>query len=339
MSGEPTDSPGSQHPPSLPTWLLLGPLLIATVGLALLAISHPRLQRGYYRLKARVLSSPPVYEEARLPDIAPSSPADSAPPAEAFPKSDVPLVAIVIDDLGYDLAAVERLLALQVPMTFAVLPGRKFSDEAAALVIRDGRELILHQPMEPLPAQVPLFKGSDSFRTKHIDPGPGGVFLDMKPQKVAEKVEQNLSHFPGITGMNNHMGSAFTQNSPLMHAALAPLLSRGFYFLDSRTHADAVGFQVAAEMGLRTVQRDVFLDHEQTVDFVSRQFEALLRIAREQGSAVAIGHPHPETLEVLEREIPGVEARGFRLVSAGVLAHTHPEMGADPRLAGDPQAN
>lgn len=339
MSGESTESPGTQHPPSLPTWLLLGPLLIATVGLALLAVSHPRVQRGYYRLKARVLSSPPVFEEARLPDIAPPTPAEAAPPPSTLPESDVPLVAIVIDDLGYDLAAVERLLALQVPITFAVLPGRKFSDEAAALVIRDGRELILHQPMEPLPAQVPLFKGSDRYRTKHIDPGPGGVFLDMKPQKVAARVEENLAHFPGITGMNNHMGSAFTQNAPLMHAALAPLLSRGFYFLDSRTHADAVGFAVAAEMGLRTVQRDVFLDHEQTVAFVSRQFEALLRVAREQGAAVAIGHPHPQTLEVLEREIPGVEARGFRLVSAGVLAHAHPAEAADPRLAGDPRAN
>lgn len=332
MSAESTEHAG-EHPPSLPNWLLLGPLIIATLGLAVLAASHPRVQRGYYRLKAKALSSPPVFEEARLPELAPQSPAAIAPVVPALPGSDLPQIAIVIDDLGYDLQAVERLLALQVPITFAVLPGRKFSREAAALVIRDGRELILHQPMEPLPTQVPLFKGSNKYRTKHIDPGPGGVYLSMKARKVASKVEDNLAKYPGISGMNNHMGSAFTQDAPQMRAALAPLLARGFYFLDSRTHADAVGFQVAAQLGLRTVQRDVFLDHEQTIEFVSHQFSALLEVARKHGSAVAIGHPHPETLEVLEREVPQTEAKGFRFVSAGVLAHTRDPAEIEPQLA------
>lgn len=292
----------------IPTWAVVLPLLVAVAGLYLLLAHGARIRRGMDRTfttEKYAPAEPAPIETIALPPPLPT---------------DKPIVSIVIDDLGYDIPAVERLLALRVPMTFAVLPGRPHSDEAAALVIREGRELILHQPMEALSQLQPAWPGGPAMVPAKPDPGEGAVSLSMGNAAIEYAVMENLNHFTGLSGMNNHMGSAFTRDPVKMEAALRPLLARGYFFLDSRTVPDSVAYEAARRLGIRSVLRDVFLDHEQNVEAIRKQLNSLLALARQRGRALAIGHPHPETVQVLEEILPTLEGRGFRMVPAGALA-------------------
>ncbi|MEW6774769.1 MAG: divergent polysaccharide deacetylase family protein [Bdellovibrionota bacterium] len=282
----------------IPLWVAYFPLVLAAAAIAIVLLYKQELRAA---LRRAALAPPPA------PEVLP-------------PEPEAPRIAIVIDDLGYTLPPIERLLAIRAPLTFAVMPGRPYSTQAAALVVREGRELILHQPMEPLPHRSNGNGYGGEPASEVPDPGPGAVFLSMSEEEITRQVAANLEAFPAVVGMNNHMGSAFTRDAGQMRAALVPLLSRGLYFLDSKTAPDSVAQDTARQAGLRAIGRDVFLDHEINEEFISRQFAELVRIAKIRGSAIAIGHPHPETVSVLEREIPKLAADGIRLVPAGVFA-------------------
>lgn len=300
--------PEEKQDARLAWWLAAVPLAVALVGLGLLVgWALDRRARQQPAAVPRDPSPPPLSEP-----VVPSEP-------------DVPvgsMLAIVIDDLGNDLAALDRLLALNAELTFAVMPGRRHTLEVARRVAGAGRELILHQPMEP--------KGFESGYAggpgKGPDPGEGAVLLTMSPESVGLRVASNLDAVPGLAGLNNHMGSAFTENEPLMRAALMPAVERNLYFLDSRTTPASVGYRLARELGLRAVQRDVFLDHKIDREAIRQRFAEAARIARREGAALAVGHPHPETIDVLSAEIPLLE--GVSLVRASLLAGA-----ASPRTA------
>ena len=297
----PKKSPAARNLEALPLWLAAAPLVLALAGLLWLAVRSPALRS---RLESWLRPPPPV-----------AAPVPLAPPAPAGPR-----LAIVIDDLGYQKEPIERLLRIQAPLTFAVMPGRPFSRQCAGLVVREGGELILHQPMEAL---AHASNGAGAYGEPGggaPDPGLGAIYLKMSAETITATVEANLGAFPEIVGMNNHMGSAFTRNAAKMEAALRPLLSRRLYFLDSRTIGDSAGYAVAARLGLRAVRRDVFLDDTIDSARIAAQLRQAAALARSEGQALAIGHPHPETVGVLEREIPELLKSGIQLVYAGVLA-------------------
>jgi polysaccharide deacetylase 2 family uncharacterized protein YibQ len=104
-----------------------------------------------------------------------------------------------------------------------------------------------------------------------------------------------------------------------MRVVARVLSDRGLYFLDSRTTDATVAERTAEEASVPAVSRRVFLDDVETEEAVSKQFAELVRRAREEGSAVAIGHPYPVTLAVLEREMPNLAAKGVKLVKVGEL--------------------
>ena len=119
---------------------------------------------------------------------------------------------------------------------------------------------------------------------------------------------------PGAVGVNNHMGSVATADPRVMRAVVGVLSRRGLFFLDSRTTDATVAEKTAEEAAVPAVSRRVFLDDVATEDAVRRQLEELVRRAKQEGEAVAIGHPYPATLAVLEKELPGLAGRGVRLV-------------------------
>lgn len=224
----------------------------------------------------------------------PATRAPQAPPAvEPAPQkaAPLPLVALIIDDMGNALAPAERLAALKLPLTFSILPGSSQAKAVAHLAQARGLGVMLHLPMEP--------KGYPQQ-----NPGPGALLCTMSQEKLLRVLREDLAKVPWAAGVNNHMGSSFSLHPRLLEPVLREIKKRGLFYLDSFTSADSQGLATAQALGLRTARRDVFLDHQIDRQAIDRQIERLLELARQRGHAVAIGHPHPETIKALERWAP-----------------------------------
>jgi polysaccharide deacetylase 2 family uncharacterized protein YibQ len=73
---------------------------------------------------------------------------------------------------------------------------------------------------------------------------------------------------------------------------------------------------------VRTGFRNVpFLDDVQNKDSVKRQLQLAIRGAKQKGEAIAIGHPHAETLAVLREMLPQAKSSGVQLVLVSELVH------------------
>jgi len=209
-----------------------------------------------------------------------------------------PLIAIVIDDVGLDRPHSKRAWELPGPLTMSFLPYAKDLREQARAARARGQELMLHLPMEP---------------GGRADPGPNALLVTLSDSELKHRVTTALDSFDGFVGVNNHMGSRFTAYRPGMEAVLRQFKERGLLFLDSRTTPSSVGDQVAQEIGVPSVARNVFLDDDESIDAVRRKLAETEGVARRQGFAVAIGHPHEATIQALAEWLPAVSGKGFAL--------------------------
>jgi len=199
-----------------------------------------------------------------------------------------PRIGIIIDDLGYDSSLANAFIKLDLPLTLSVLPFTPNTRLIAQKARKEGREIMLHLPMEPISYPA-------------INPGDGVLLASMDKGMILEMLNRDLSQIPFVAGVNNHMGSRFTENEKKMMIVLAELKRRGLYFIDSRTSGASVAFKAAKKMALRTASRDIFLDNDLSEHALKIQMERLLSLARYKGRAIGIGHPHKETLKLLER--------------------------------------
>lgn len=209
-----------------------------------------------------------------------------------------PLIAIVIDDVGLDRPHSKRAWELPGPLTMSFLPYAKDLREQAKAARARGQELMLHLPMEP---------------GGHADPGPNALLVSLSDSELRQRVTTALDSFDGYVGVNNHMGSRFTAWRPGMETVLRQFKARGLLFLDSRTTPSSVGDQVAQELGVPSVARNVFLDDDMSVAAVRQKLADTEGVARRQGFVVAIGHPHEATIRALAEWLPGVAGKGFAL--------------------------
>lgn len=223
------------------------------------------------------------------------------PPAAPRGPREAPLIAIVIDDVGPAIGAARRAIRLPAPVTLSFLPYAEQLDRLVDDAARAGHEIMLHLPMEPV--------GDE-------DPGPGALLASMPEPVIAARVRQAIASLPRAVGVNNHMGSRVTALPGPMATVMAELRAAGLYFIDSRTTAVSVAEAVAIEAGVPTAGRDVFLDNELDATAIRRQLANTERIARRRGWAVAIGHPHAITLQILSAWIPEARRRGFELAPA-----------------------
>jgi uncharacterized protein len=226
--------------------------------------------------------------------------------------SSAPQLAIIIDDLGRDRAPADSLVALPFPVTFSVLPNLPFSTEVAEEAYRRGDEVILHLPME---------SQSEGEGSEVAVPEPAELRVGMSADQVALTVDQMLETVPHAAGVNNHQGSRATADPALMQTLMALLRERSLFFIDSRTTAATVAYDTAESSGVRAASRKVFLDDTATRDAVLSQLDLATRDAMRNGSAIAIGHPHPATIAALSQGVPKLEAQGIRLVFASDLVH------------------
>jgi polysaccharide deacetylase 2 family uncharacterized protein YibQ len=216
-------------------------------------------------------------------------------------------LAIILDDLGSDRAAADRIFALPYPLTISVLPHHAHSVEIAEQAHRRGYEVLLHLPMQSV--------GNETPEAQELHPG-------MPADDIPVLFEQLIESVPNATGVNNHQGSEATADPALMEELMPVLQKWNLFYVDSRTTAATVAYDTAQRLGVRSAFRNVpFLDDVQEVSAVRKQIELALRGAKEKGEAIAIGHPHPATLEALSEVLPQAEARGVHLVYASDLVH------------------
>ena len=229
----------------------------------------------------------------------------SAPPARADQpdRGDVPRISIIIDDVGYrrneDLEAIE----LPGPLAYAILPHSPHATSISELANRNGKEVLLHLPME----------AQEQDKNRFL--GPGALTLNMSRQKFLATVRDDLHSFPNIIGVNNHMGSLLTRIPGYMEWLMHYLRHSGKFYIDSMTSGGSVANGIARENHVPSMRRDVFLDNIRSMSYINGQFDELIEIARHKGYAIAIGHPHPETLAVLANRLRTLDAYGVRLVS------------------------
>jgi hypothetical protein len=216
------------------------------------------------------------------------------------------MIAIVLDDVGAAPADVAGAIALPAPITLSIMTYAPNVARVAAAAHQAGHEMIVHVPMEPI--------------NRDADPGKNALLTNLPPAELQRRIDWDLAQFSGYIGINNHMGSKFTQDAAGMQLVLETLKSRGLLFLDSRTIAGSVGDRLAGEIGLTHVKRDVFLDNVIDPAEIRDELAKTEAIARKQGFAIAIGHPHPDTVAVLREWIGEARARGFVLVPLSAIA-------------------
>jgi len=292
-------------------------VLLATAGGALLGWGVIQLKGG----AAALTHTPPSLALVERRPAEPSDPLESAGPErrnrrvrhvqganapERASFSGTPRLAIVIDDIGQSLAAPRELLSLGVPITFSVLPDLPHSRQAAELIAQAHREFIIHLPMEPLdyPAQ---------------NPGPRPLLLSLDAGQTRRRVDSYLRELPGAVGASNHMGSAYTADPQRMAVVQELLAERQLFFLNSKTSPTPVPAAVARRGRFAYLERDVFLDNEREASLIARALHQAIFRARRNGQAIAIGHPYPETLRVLNAALSGPAVRGVELVSLSDL--------------------
>lgn len=240
------------------------------------------------------------------PAVPESAPSITTPPVVPLPPGARPRVAIIMDDLGRDMATGRALVDLGLPVTFAILPWEPQATRLAEFAHRHGREVMIHLPMEP-----------QSFPV--TNPGPNALFLDLTEEEIRNRMRDFLARVPHAVGGNNHMGSRFTEDRAAMRTVLAVLKEADLYFVDSLTTPRSVAVEEARRAGVSSATRDIFLDNVQDVGEISAQIRKLARLALRQGQAVGICHPYPQTLEALRREAPELQRMGIEVVPVSRL--------------------
>ena len=215
-----------------------------------------------------------------------------------------PKISIVIDDLGDNSIIAKKLLSLPVTMTAAILPKTPHAKKISHFASEKGHEVIMHLPME-------AFSRPDLL-------GPGALLSNMDKQTFLSQFEENMASIPNLIGFNNHMGSLLTEDKEKMQWLMDHARINALYFLDSKTSEDSIAQDIAAENGIPSIGRDIFLDHNSAKITIEGQFEKLKKIAIKSGQVVVICHPYPETLAFLEENIEDLKQE-FLLVGLSEL--------------------
>lgn len=296
-----------------------------TIGLLLAALlPQPAALAGEINAQDIIWDAPVTADDGTFVYEVPPVEAEPLPPPNACHVADSPfarawlekghiagrpVIIIVIDDMGVDARRSAAVAALPYPVTLAYLPyARNVQRQVYAARAAKGRhEIIVHMPMQP---ESPL-----------ADPGPDALLAGLDAAELQRRIDANLDAFTGYRGINNHMGSLFTQDRAGMDMLMADLKKRGVYFLDSRTEPRSVAEDAAHDAGIPATHRDVFLDHVETPAAVAAALKKTETIARSHGVAIAIGHPKDVTIEGLRPWLAGVEARGFTLMTLGDWLH------------------
>jgi polysaccharide deacetylase 2 family uncharacterized protein YibQ len=211
-------------------------------------------------------------------------------------------IAVIIDDIGFDLRIVEELAGIPAPIAFAVLPHAPHAAEAARLLHAAGKEILLHLPMEPH-----AYPGES--------PGAGALMADMDGGEIRRRIRENLAAVPFASGVNNHMGSRFMEDGARLAIVMEELQKKDLFFVDSMTTANSRGRESAGRAGVRFAARDLFIDHVPGYAAALENMTGSFRQGRNNGEPVLmIGHPHAQTVRAIRDVLPVWQTEGVRAI-------------------------
>lgn len=223
-------------------------------------------------------------------------------PVNAYAQS---YLTLIIDDIGDDFHNGKQAIELPGPLTYALLPYSPHAQKLAALGIKSNKEFILHSPMQSVDSRL---------HTEYT------LHMHMTELQFKQQLQSQLSSFPFIKGINNHMGSLLTMHPGYMKILMQELKQyKSLYFIDSRTTAHSIALKVAQEHNIPSVKRDVFLDSETGIQFINHQLDQAIKLSRTKGYAVAIAHPYDNTLKVLKQRLPKLISSDIKLLNASTL--------------------
>jgi polysaccharide deacetylase 2 family uncharacterized protein YibQ len=205
-------------------------------------------------------------------------------------------IAIVIDDFGNSMDGTEQMMQLPIKITVAVMPFLPTTKQDAEAAYAKGHDVIVHLSMEPI-------RGNRKWL------GPGAITTGLSNEEIRKRVEAAIDDVPHAIGMNNHMGSKATSDERVMKVVLQVCKERGMFFLDSRTSYRTVVSKVASEVGVPTLNNNVFLDDVYTKHHVLRQIVEVKKYLKDHEKCVVIGHVGPPgmiTSGALKAAIPGL---------------------------------
>lgn len=287
------------------SWLFLLLGFIAGTGAAVLLFTYMGQEPSKLPVKPpeTVIPAPPAAPP--MPTVEPPI-SETPAPLEAVKPPVRPRLAIIIDDMGPDIKKLAELLEVRGQLTIAVMPNMKDSGRISTLASSRGLDVIVHMPMEPR-------------ELLEHNPGGGALLVAMSPEEIREKVEEGMKTVPDAIGINNHMGSRFTEDEKRMREVLKVVKKKDMLFVDSRTTSNSVAGRVARDLGVPSADRNVFLDNTRDVEYIKAQLKEAARLARRGGRAIAIGHPYPETIKALREAVPGLAADGVDVVGVSEI--------------------
>jgi len=215
----------------------------------------------------------------------------------APPSNGKPIIALIIDDVGLSRDRVQDLIDLPELLTLAFLPYASAIQSKVEMARVRGHEVMLHLPMQPSDDQT--------------DPGPDALLVGLSDEEIRRRTNKNLDSFDGYVGVNNHMGSRFTADGRLMAIVMDIMAQRGLLFLDSKTTPRSTGYKLAVQRGMPSAKRDIFIDNVIEEAAILKQLEKVEKIANKKGVAIAIGHPHKQTISALKKWLPAAADKGF----------------------------
>jgi len=219
-----------------------------------------------------------------------------------------PKIAIIIDDLGHKYKEGYETIRLNIPLAVAILPFTPYGKKLAELAHQHQQDVMLHLPMQPSTSATHLMTANT-------------LSIQMMQDDFQNVVTKALEDIPHVKGVNNHMGSLFTQLPDQMQWLMQSIRakSKTLFFIDSFTSQFSIAYKVAYDNGLATARRDVFLDRKRNPEHMQAQIQSLRATARINGYAIAIGHPFPETIALLKKHIPELQQEGFEFVKISEL--------------------
>lgn len=283
--------------------LVLVLLVILLIALEMLKRRHKQEPSPEQVKPSAALNQPPAAYPQQQFTSAVQAHKPVAVPLRSFAKGSL---AIVVDDMGSSMKEVQELAAINLPLTFAIIPGLPKAKTVAEYAHAKGRDVIIHIPMEP-----------QGYPAQRVE--ASALLMSSSTMEIESRINGFIKEIPFAIGANNHMGSRFTESEAQMKPVIATLKENGLFFLDSRTSPQSVGQKIAAAMGVRTASRNVFIDNEQSVEAIKRELVSAARIAAKKGGTIAICHPHAATIKALRETMPKLAEEGTVFVNVAQL--------------------